>query len=169
MADAVSAMRRFGTNPIILPVLVALLVAALFGCGIKGPPIPPRTPPIPAVENLTYQLEDQTITLTWKLAGPLSKEAAKRSSFGVYQSTTATDQPVCESCPLIFEKVITLAYIHSDEKRYATDVFFDPGYRYTFKVRLEMNGRAGSDSNLVKVSADSKNNSNRTSEQQRSP
>lgn len=165
MADAVSAMRRFGTNPIILPVLVALLVAALFGCGIKGPPIPPRTPPIPAVENLTYQLEDQTITLNWELAASLSKEAAKHSNFQVYQSTTAADQPVCESCPVIFEKLITLAYIHSDEKSYSTDVFFEPGYRYTFKVRMETNGRAGPDSNIVIVSDDPNDAQNGTNGQ----
>jgi hypothetical protein len=152
MADAVSAVKRFVTNPTAFLVLVALLVAALVGCGIKGPPVPPRTPPIPAVENLSYQLEGQTITLNWQLAEPLSNESAKRSNFEVYQSTTAADQPVCESCPVIFEKLITLAYIHSEEKSYATDVFFDPGYRYTFKVRLVTNGRAGPDSNLVIVS-----------------
>jgi hypothetical protein len=103
------------------------------------------------VTGLASQLDGAAVTLTWQLSEPLSKARAQSARFGVYQSTRALDLPVCESCPVVFEKIVTLAYTHSDNNQYATDVFFDPAYRYTFKVRLEIGGRTGPDSNVVTV------------------
>jgi hypothetical protein len=152
MADALAAAPiRFIAKRLILAGLTVGLTAALFGCGIKGPPVPPRTPPIPTVTGLAYQLDASAVTLTWQLSEPLSKARAQNARFGVYQSIRALDLPVCESCPVVFEKIITLAYTHSDNNQYTTDVFFDPAYRYTFKVRLDIGGRTGPDSNLVTV------------------
>jgi hypothetical protein len=119
------------------------------GCGVKGPPIPPQQPPVPAVSDLAYEVAGQAVMLTWSLAGPLSGRQAKHATFGLYRSRTALGQPACDGCPLVFEKMARIPYVFSDAGRYSTDVLLDPGYRYVFKVRLETDGGAGSDSNAI--------------------
>ena len=126
-----------------------LLCFSYFGCGVKGPPVPPRHAPVPAVAELAYQVADQTVTLTWRLPGPLSRKQAKRATFGLYRSRTALTEPACDGCPLVFEKVATVPYVHTDTNRYSSEAPLDPGYRYVFKVRLETDGGVGPDSNPV--------------------
>lgn len=129
--------------------IILLLGFSYFGCGIKGPPVPPQQPAVPAVMNLAYQVDDQTVRLTWSLPGPLAAKQAKKAAFAVYRSRSALAEPTCEGCPLVFEKVATVAYVHTDTNRYTTSAPLDHGYRYVFKVRLETDGVAGLDSNLV--------------------
>ncbi|MFO7716226.1 hypothetical protein [Desulfosarcina sp.] len=111
--------------------------------------MPPRQPPIPMVMELAYQVSDPKVTLTWRLSGPLSGRQANRSTFGIYRSRSAIDEPVCEGCPLVFEKVATAATVDSGDSRFSIDILLNPGYRYVFKVRLEMDNGAGPDSNAV--------------------
>jgi hypothetical protein len=140
---------RICSKMIVLSGIFLLLSGIYFGCGIKGPPVPLRQPQVPAVTNLVYQVTDQSVTLTWSLPGPLSGKQANQATFGLYRSRTALAEPACDDCPLIFEKVATVPYVHTDTNRYSTDVPLDPGYRYGFNVRLETNGGAGTDSNPV--------------------
>lgn len=135
---------------IVLAGISLLLGFSYFGCGIKGPPVPPRQPPVPVVAELAYQVADQTVTLTWRLPEPLSGKQAKHAKFGLYRSRTALAESACDGCPLVFEKVATVPYVHTDSNRFSTGAPLDPGYRYGFKVRLETDGGAGPDSNLVK-------------------
>lgn len=129
--------------------IASMLIFSFCGCGIKGPPVPPRPPSVPAVAKLDYQVENQTLTLTWSLSGPLSGKQAKRATFGIYRSRSAVTEPACDDCPLVFENVNTVPYVHTDANRFATSLTLDSGYRYRFKVRLETDGAAGRDSNLV--------------------
>ncbi|MBC2742753.1 MAG: hypothetical protein HGJ93_06850 [Desulfosarcina sp.] len=139
----------FSVIMLILAGIFFLFGFSYFGCGIKGPPVPPRQPPVPAVVDLAYQVADQSVTLTWYLPGPLFGKQATHSTFGLYRSRTALAEPVCDGCPLVFEKVVTVPYVHTDTNRFSTDASLDPGYRYVFKVRLETDGRTGPDSNPV--------------------
>ena len=140
---------RICAKMIVLSGFFLLLSFNFFGCGVKGPPVPPRHAPVPAVASLTYQVADQTATLTWGLPGSLSGKQAKQGTFGLYRSRAALAEPACDGCPLVFEKVATVPYVHTDTNRYFTDVLLDPGYRYVFKVRLETDKGAGPDSNSV--------------------
>ena len=133
----------------ILAGLFLLLSASYSGCGVKGPPVPPKMPPVPAVAGLTYQVADQTVALTWRLPGSLSAKQASHAAFDLYRSRTALAEPPCDGCPLVFEKVATVPYIHSESSRYSFDAPLDPGYRYVFKVRLATDRGAGPDSNPV--------------------
>ena len=133
----------------ILAGLFLLLNIGFFGCGIKGPPVPPRQPPVPAVVDLEYEVADQIVSLTWHLPGPLSAKQADQAAFGLYRSRTALAEPDCDGCPLVFEKVATVPYVHSESSRYSFDAPLDPGYRYVFKVRLATDRGAGPDSNPV--------------------
>jgi hypothetical protein len=107
---------------------------------------------VPAVADLAYTVTDQTITLSWRLPGPLAPMLAKDAAFGLYRSRTVLGDSDCDGCPLVFEKVATVAYIHTESNRFSFDVPLEPGYREVFKVRLETGGRAGPDSNPVQVS-----------------
>ena len=142
---------RSCSKNIVLAGLFLLLSVSYFGCGVKGPPLPSRQPPVPAVADLAYAVTDQTVTLTWRLPGALSAKLAKNAVFGVYRSRTALAEPDCDGCPLVFEKVATVPYVHADANRFSIDAPLEPGYRYVFKVRLETGGGGGPDSNLVQV------------------
>ena len=135
----------------ILAGLFLLFNIGFFGCGVKGPPVPPRQPPVPAVVDLAYALADQIVSLTWRLPGPLSAKQAKQADFGLYRSRTALVESGCDGCPLVFEKVATVPYVHTESNRFSIDTPLEPGYRYVFKVRLETDGGAGPDSNPVLI------------------
>jgi hypothetical protein len=149
-ADKAMAARTACTaNGAISAVLFLLLSLGCFRCGIKGPPVPPRQPQAPTVADLAYRVSDHAVTLTWRLPEPLSVGRATPATFGLYRSRTALADPACDGCPLVFEKVAAVAYVHTDGHRYSIDVPVRSGYHYVFKVRLETDGKAGPDSNLV--------------------
>ena len=142
---------RICSKMIVLSGIFFLLSVSYFGCGVKGPPVPPRQPPVPAAADLAYVVADHTIALTWRLPGPLSAKQASQAAFGLYRSRTALAESGCDGCPLVFEKVATVPYVHTESNRFSFDAPLEPGYRYVFKVRLETDGGTGPDSNPVQV------------------
>lgn len=141
---------RICSKIIVLSGILLLLSVGYFGCGVKGPPVPPKAPPLPAVAALAYQVADQTVRLSWRLTEPLSSKRMGHAAFGLYRSRTALAEPPCDGCPLVFEKAATLAYVYADSNRFSIDIALETGYRYVFKVRLETDRGAGPDSNLLR-------------------
>ena len=135
-------------RPIITGFLLAIFTIA--GCGIKGPPVPPKTPPVPTVAQLGHRLDDATVILEWALPERLPRAQAQTASFGIYRSRGQLSEPLCATCPLVFEHVGTVPYTDIDGGRFFWTAPLDGGYRYTFKVRLAIDGRIGADSNLVR-------------------
>ena len=133
-------------------IIVGILftVLALAGCGVKGPPVPPKSPPVPQVTDLVHRLDGSTAILEWSLAKGLSGKQARKASFGIYRSRTPLSEPVCETCPLIFDKIETVAYLPADDGRFSTIVALESGYRYVFAVRMEVGGHMGNDSNRAR-------------------
>ena len=142
---------RICSKMIVLSGIFFLLSVSYFGCGVKGPPVPPRQPLVPTVADLAYAVTDHTIALTWRLPGPLSTKQANQAAFGLYRSRIALAESGCDGCPLVFEKVATVPYVHTESNRFSFDAPLEPGYRYVFKVRLETDGGTGPDSNPVQV------------------
>ena len=130
---------------------VSQLAIGLIGCGIKGPPVPARMPPVPAVVALEGSLEEMTARLTWRLAEPLPLARAEDAAFGIFRSQSALDQAACKGCPLVFESVMTMRYVEPEQGLFSATVPLEPGYRYTFKVQLEFGRVAGPGSNLVTI------------------
>ena len=120
-----------------------LLVSIPVGCGIKGPPLPARTPSLPQVTDLTYRLEGAIVTPAWRISNRLDGRRSGRASFGIYRFRRNLDAPACDACPQVFEKVAAEPYVDSDDHRFTTAMVLDPGYRYGFKVRLESDQRNG--------------------------
>ncbi len=127
-----------------------LAILAIAGCGVKAPPVPPQLPPVPPVAKLVHRLDDSAVLLEWALSERLSGQQAHKAAFGIYRYRAKLSEPVCETCPLIFEKVDSIAYADTNDSRFSTTVDLDGGYRYVFKVRMEIGGRVGTDSNLVR-------------------
>lgn len=139
-------------NPI-LPNCVAaalfLAVLSLASCGVKGPPVPPKAAPPPAVA-LTYRLDGASVQLQWELASDLSSKQARQATFTIYRSRRDLSDAACDDCPLVFEKVATQPFVQTEGSRFSSIVTLYPGYGYAFKVRLEIRGQAGADSNTIR-------------------
>ena len=129
---------------------ILVTVLALAGCGVKGPPVTPKTPPVAKVAELVHSLDGATVILEWTLADSLSGKQTQKAAFAIYRFRAKLSEPVCDTCPLVFEKVAAVPYTDTVGNRFSNVVDLDAGYRYAFKVRLEIDGRSGADSNLVR-------------------
>ena len=135
------------TNCIAAALLLA--VFSLAACGVKGPPRPPKAAPTPAVA-LTYRLEGAAVQLQWKMTSDLSSKQARQATFTIYRSRRELSEGACDDCPLVFEKTSTQPFVQTEDSRFSSVESLDPGHGYAFKVRLEIQGQAGTDSNTVR-------------------
>ncbi len=133
--------------------VVCHLTVAVIGCGVKAPPVPARMPLVPPVVDLAATLEGPTARLTWRIAEPLSRTRAESATFRILRSMSTLDQAPCDGCPLVFESAMTVTYVDPEKGRFSTIVPLERGYRYTFKVRLEIGPVVGPGSNLATVEA----------------
>jgi hypothetical protein len=133
-----------------VPTAVWLIGLTLFACGVKGPPVPPGQPAIPAVVNLSHEISGATVSLRWALEKPLSGTDADDGAFVLYRSRNPIGSDFCEDCPQLFEKAMTIPYVEQASGRYETNALLEYGYRYLFKVRLQTPSGIGPDSNLVR-------------------
>ena len=122
---------------------IVLIGTVFIGCGVKGPPVPPHQPPLPGVTDLAYQRVDGTVVLARGLDGPLTSRQAQEAAFVVYRSRSRLSDPACDTCPLIFDKVTTLPYADTPDRRFTAELPVERGYRYTFKVELESGSAIG--------------------------
>jgi len=139
----------------LIPAII-ILVFLLPGCGKKGPPVPPRQEPVPAVSDLKYGIDGNILTLTWTI--PKEKEKAKSafSGFIVYRSKRPISGSDCKNCPKLFQKVSDiLADIKIDAPGYVNKNIeyreeIEKGFVYTYKVVLyTKSGTQSRDSNNI--------------------
>jgi hypothetical protein len=137
-------------------VLLKLVLAVVLGggltggCGVKGPPTPMWPPaPLPMVADLTCQVADGRVTLTWRLPSPLEDKAARQASFIIRRYRTALDQPACENCPRVFTTVETMPYVETADTAFSLNLALEAGYRYAFTVHLQTGNDVGPDADPV--------------------
>jgi len=99
---------------------------------------------------LTYRLDGASVQLQWKMASDLSNKQARQATFAIYRSRQDLSEGACDDCPLVFEKVATQPFVQAEDGRFSSVEILDPGYGYAFKVRLEIRGQAGADSNTIR-------------------
>ncbi|MGD8756849.1 MAG: hypothetical protein PVF98_14360 [Desulfobacterales bacterium] len=135
-----------------LLVLGGLSIVGL-GCGKKAPPVPPKRPSPPMVQDLRHTIQGDRIELSWTLPAASDGRAAE---IKVLRATQSEEEIGCEGCPLRFEVAAEIPIHHKafgkSEPRtlYFTEAI-DPGYRYTYKVIvLDEYGIRSQDSNIVK-------------------
>jgi len=135
--------------------LVSILIAVFIllpGCGKKGPPVPPRHKPVPAVSDLKYGIDGNILTLTWTI--PKEKEKAKSASTGfiVYRSKRPISDSDCKNCPKLFQKVsdITIDTPGYENKNMEYREEIEKGFVYAYKVVLyTKSGAQSRDSNNI--------------------
>jgi len=139
----------------LIPAII-ILVFLLPGCGKKGPPVPPRQEPVPAVSDLKYGIDDNILTLTWTI--PKEKEKAKSAPDGfiVYRSKRPISDSDCKNCPKLFQKVsdipadITIDASGYENKNIEYREEIAKGFVYTYKVVLyTKSGAQSRDSNYI--------------------
>jgi hypothetical protein len=113
--------------------------------------------PLPAVVDLAYRIANRQVTLTWRLQSPPDRQAARQARFIVRRFRTALDQPICESCPQVFETVGRMPYVETSDGAYALTLPLNVGFRYTFKVHLEAGNLVGADCEPVQFDYPSDN------------
>jgi hypothetical protein len=129
--------------------MVFMLVWTAAACGKKGPPVPPGFAEPPAVGDLHYELDGNTLTLMWTI--PEFQKSRKTPIAGskIYRSKQAAADTACETCPLMFS-VIKKMPRESAEMTYREQL--ESGYQYAYKVVLYApGGQEGDGSNVVRV------------------
>ena len=141
-----------------LVILSALLVGLQTGCGKKGPPVPPRRYRPPAVTDLSYQMDGQTLTLSWTVPETRDGDAAAPVGCFVYTAKQPLVNTACPDCSEPFSPVADLQ-IQKDAsgnilKRTMTYTgVLTQGFIYTYKIACyARDGGLGADSNIVNFS-----------------
>jgi hypothetical protein len=126
---------------------IAVLSMMIVACGVKAPPVPPKQPDLPIIQNLKATLNGQVVLLQWAQPEATDPTAA----YLIYRSVSDPDAEPCPGCPLVFEKAGRID--RSDASKSFT--FSDPvaaGRAYRYKVvPVYSSGAAGRDSNLADV------------------
>lgn len=137
------------------PVALAVLVL-LLGCGRKGPPVPCAAVIPPPIRDLKAEMLGDRIQLTWSVPGRGGAPLEGIKSFRVSRHAGHRSTPPCPGCPLSFEeiheiKVSNPAPASIQDGRVVYSVWFDPEFRYAFKVLVvHKSGGVSDDSNIAR-------------------
>jgi hypothetical protein len=127
--------------------LILLAGLALWGCGVKGPPVPPQRPPLQPAEGLTGSLEGDTVILTWH-HDPGAKGI---DSYVVLRAQDDPATPECPGCPRIYQRVGT-AHVDRATRELRFSETVPDGYVYTYKLRaVGTTGDQGPDSRTIVI------------------
>ena len=140
------------SKPLYIIFLAAWVLVQYAGCGVKGPPIPSGYVKPARVDDLRYQISQDTITLYWTIP-----EGAQKPTYGiagakVYRLKTSLDTDVCLDCPLTFGLVESIPS-KSGAVQYRETL--ERGFQYTYKVVVyDETNQESEDSNIVQFTYD---------------
>ncbi|MFZ1202607.1 MAG: hypothetical protein WAO07_20765 [Desulfobacterales bacterium] len=138
--------------------LVVLLAGIQASCGKKGPPVPPPRFRPPAVTDLAYAIDGESVTLSWSVPAPTDDQAAAPVGCFVYQARQPLATSGCPDCSEPFTRVADTRVPPGEPggalRRGMTYTgVLTPGFIYTFKVACTArDGGLGADSNVVNFS-----------------
>lgn len=143
-------------NPFVLIVLApVVLVVFLLGCGVKGPPVPPRAEPLAPITDLSYRIEKGWVIMNWSLPGEEQTKGPMVTGYIVKRAQSSLSSPDCPNCPLAFERVarMTIQQARSQEyggRRAVYSEALKAGFKYTYNIKaFSDSGQISDDSNLV--------------------
>lgn len=132
-----------------------VVILVLWGCGRKGPPVPPHKFVPPAAKSLKYKIDDGALTLTWKI--PVIRETDRKKLAGctVFRSKKPLAEAPCADCPPDFERIIDIPVqldVKEDTEPREISYFesLEKGYLYAYRVILYSHkGISSKDSRFV--------------------
>ena len=117
-----------------------LIILALWtvSCGKKGPPVPPRAVPPPAVPRLSMELEGDELTLIWTAPEGSRRMISDLGGFLIYRSKQSLSAPECKDCPILFTRIATVPYAGQTPgtERITYSETLEKGFRYIYKVTV---------------------------------
>lgn len=111
-------------------VLATLLVMVFFGCGKKGPPLPPdiKGKTISAPFDLKYTSNDNEIRLAWNHKIDTETAFVKPAGFEVFMAKKTFE--ACEGCPFEFEMI---NFVQMPSTAFSRKL--EKGFKYYFRVQ----------------------------------
>ncbi len=135
--------------------LTAIMVASvcLSGCGKKAPPVPSRQTVIPAVKDLSSNIDGDIIVLTWTIPDEMGDKSAGIKGFVVHRAKQKISDGDCRNCPVNFKPVAEVpAETKLPVKKMKYEEPLEKGFKYVFKVIVISNAGTDSiDSNYVEI------------------
>jgi hypothetical protein len=135
---------------------LALVMASLLflpACGKKGLPVPPRQAAIPAVKDLSLNIEGDMIVLTWTVPDKMKDASLDLKEFVVHRAKQKIQNGDCRNCPVKFMPVAEVpAETKPAGKRMKYEDRVEKGFKYVFKVTaVSRTGSESGDSNYVET------------------
>lgn len=132
---------------------IASLLLLTTACGVKAPPVPPEYVQPPAVTDLSAEVTDEMIRLSWTIPQATGKEPPL-TGFYVLRSKTRMTVTECPTCPVGYEKIADLPIRKSDREtgqiRYSE--VREGEFRYLYKVTgYSANGGESRASKVVRI------------------
>ena len=143
--------KNFNHRLIIIYSVLFCLAVCFPGCGRKTMPVPPRQGEIPAVNDLTSNLDNGVLEIVWSVPDINGKIVPYLDGFILYKSKTPLSMPLCKNCPVIFKRVADIPVGRKDKNKKITyDETLEKGYKYIYKVTgYSDNGATSKDSNYI--------------------
>jgi predicted small lipoprotein YifL len=139
-----------------LAVLIILVtVSMIWSCGKKGPPVPPTGARTPSVKDLTYEISQNTLKLSWTIPQPDETAQLPITGFLIYRSQQPVLEAACPNCPIQYKSIgdVPAKGPGSGQSGQIPITFtqtIEPGYRYYYKVHgYSTDGIRSKTSNLV--------------------
>ncbi len=130
---------------------VVFLYVGVVGCGKKAMPVAPKQGKPPAVSDLAYRIEDGKVRLNWTVPEDVLAGKFGQGKLVVLRSKIGLGD-ICSDCPKIFQRVTRKRPIGKavEAAKMVYEEALEDGFRYTYKVVLEMeSGYISDDSNIA--------------------
>jgi hypothetical protein len=115
--------------------MLVFLSSAFAGCGHKMLPIPPGVYPPPVVKNITFERQDDRLTLFWSLPAVRSEKEAPAVGFKILRARQTAGEAECRTCRLRFEVAGEVpAAGREPAERLQFQDRLEPGYEYRYKI-----------------------------------
>ena len=136
--------------------ILICFVCIVFGCGRKGPPVPPQQIVPPRVKDLVGIVEGDILTLTWTVPQPEEFISSAAEGFFVFRSKKPLSEPDCKDCPVLFTRVADIPIKAKNVGDFDKDIIeysetIKKGSRYIYKVNVYAKGILSSDSNYFDI------------------
>jgi hypothetical protein len=118
---------------------ILVTVGMIWGCGKKGPPVPPTGARTPHVKDLSYEISQNTVKLSWTIPQPDETAKLPIVGFLIYRSQQPEPEADCPNCPILYKNIgdVPAKGPGSGQTGKIPITFtqtIESGYRYIYKV-----------------------------------